>query len=90
MDFTEDLGAILGDFGTTATLASGAAVVGVFDAASVDVLTAASIGPTLLAKTSEVGALAYGAALTISGTAYLVRQNEPDGTGMTRLILELS
>ncbi len=88
MAFVEDLAPFLADFGTTATLAGGSTVTGIFDASAIDVLGAAGIGPMFTAKTSQVGALAYGDTLTLSGTGYAVRQNDPDGTGMTRLILE--
>ncbi len=88
MAFTEDLDPYMHDFGVTATLASGATVAGIFDAASVDIFNAASVGPVFMAATSGVSSLAYGSSITISGTAYVVRQNDPDGTGMTRLTLE--
>lgn len=88
MAFAETLAPFLLDFGVVATLASGASVTGIFDAAGVDILTAASVGPQFMAKTSDIGSLAYGATLTISSVSYTVRQNDPDGTGMSRLILE--
>ena len=88
MPFTEDFDPFLTDFGVTATLADGSTITGIFDAASVDVLTAASVGPQLIIKTASVGTLAYGSTLTISGVTYAVRQLDPDGTGMTTLILE--
>ncbi len=88
MALTDTLSGFFGDFGTTATLASGATVTGIFDAASVDVFNAASVGPVFMATTSQVSSLAYGATLTIASVSYTVRQNDPDGTGMTRLTLE--
>lgn len=90
MAFTEDFDPFFQDLGTTATLASGATVTGMFDAASVEILNAHSVGPVFMTPTAGVSGLAYGAALTIGGVGYAVRQNEPDGTGMTQLILERS
>jgi hypothetical protein len=85
---TEDLTIYFADFGTTATLSSGASVTGIFDAAAMDVLTAASIGPSFTAATANLSGLAYGATLTIASVGYTVRQNDPDGTGVSTLTLE--
>lgn len=86
--FAEDFDLFLTDFGTQATLAGGANVTGIFDASSIDILTAASVGPVFLTPSSGISALVYGSPITINSLAYVVRQIEPDGTGMTRLVLE--
>lgn len=88
MRFVENFDPFLGDFGTDAVLASGATVRGIFDAESIDVLDASGSGPKFLGKTADIGQLTYGSSLLLGAVLYTVRKNEPDGTGMTRLILE--
>lgn len=64
----------------------------IFDAPS----TVASLGFSGMAATQPVALTAsanvipdpVGWAVTIGGTPYIVAAHEPDGTGMTRLILE--
>jgi hypothetical protein len=46
-----------------------------------------STEPTLLARTADVSGLAHGDSLTISSTSYTVRGIQPDGTGMTQIML---
>lgn len=47
--------------------------------------------PQALARTADVADLDTGCAITINGVDYLVAGPiQPDGTGMSRLILELS
>ncbi|MDQ1345051.1 MAG: hypothetical protein QG586_581 [Pseudomonadota bacterium] len=46
--------------------------------------------PTLTIRTSDAEAhcKAKGASVTVAGRVYRIRRHEPDGTGMSRLILE--
>jgi hypothetical protein len=44
--------------------------------------------PVLVARTSDVSALAKDTSLTVQSVAYKLRRQEPDGTGVTRLILK--
>jgi hypothetical protein len=44
--------------------------------------------PMFICRTADVPSVAEGDALSVSGTAYTIRVVEPDGTGMTRLMLE--
>lgn len=44
--------------------------------------------PVLIARTADVSSLTKGTALTVQGGSYTLRHQEPDGTGMTRLVLK--
>ncbi len=44
--------------------------------------------PVLIARTADVSGLAKGTVLTVQGDAYKVRHQEPDGTGLTRILLK--
>jgi hypothetical protein len=43
---------------------------------------------SFICKTSDVSSAAHGDTLVVSGTTYTVRGVQPDGTGVTTLILE--
>jgi hypothetical protein len=45
--------------------------------------------PVLIARTADVAALAKGTVLTVQGDAYKLRHQEPDGTGLTRILLKV-
>jgi len=47
-----------------------------------------SVGPAVHMRDVDVSGVAHGTSITVGGTAYTVRGIEPDGTGMTTLILE--
>lgn len=92
--FTEDLTAFFDTttgFAQNATLAGGA-VAGIFDNAfalgSVGPYGMASTQPTLTLATTSVPADPVGAACVVGGINYVVAAHEPDGTGISRLILE--
>lgn len=97
MPFTEDLDAFLdtGMFATAATV--GAATVNViFDREYVQAMGGYGGGvdstqPTCLMKTSDVTArnIQFNTGIIISGTTYYVQSLQPDGTGLTRLVLTL-
>jgi len=65
-----------------------ASIYAVFEHAYVEVGGVESLHPTLLVRDSDVSGVAHGTSITVGGTAYTVRGIEPDGTGMTTLILE--
>jgi hypothetical protein len=44
--------------------------------------------PVLTAADADITDLAYGDALTVNGVAYTVREMQPDGVGMTRILLK--
>lgn len=72
---------------------NGVAVVGMFDDAyrEADVgMGMASHQPVFTVPTAEVPTDVVGATLTVRGTTYLVAEHKPDGTGLSRLFLELA
>lgn len=50
----------------------------------------ASSGPQLTCATAQIPADPVGLAVTVGGRGYLVAEHQPDGTGMSTLILELA
>lgn len=76
----------------TATL-NGVEVAGVFDNAyrAGDIgIGMASTQPAFTTLTAHVVGEAVGQLLTINGTSYYVAAHEPDGTGMSLLLLEVA
>ena len=88
MAFTEDFTPFFEDFAVNATL--GAATKVIFDRAHLESLGISATQPLLVAKTSDVSSANKGTSITINGTAYTVMDNQPDGTGMSTLLLELA
>ena len=88
-----DRTALLADYGTTVTKADASTFTGIFDndflAVDVDESEVESSEPTLLARTADVSGLAHGDSLTISAVSYTVRGIQPDGTGMTQIMLSV-
>jgi len=86
-----DRTALLADYGTTVTKADASTFTGIFDndflAVDLDESEVESTEPTLLARTADVSSLAHGDTLTISAANYTVRGIQPDGTGMTQIML---
>lgn len=96
--FVENLAAFFGDFGpavngepVSATV-GGASVSAIFDAAyslgSVGPIGMASAQPMLTLATAQVPANPVGTAVVVGSTNYTVGAHEPDGTGISRLMLE--
>jgi hypothetical protein len=89
--FTEDLTAFFSDFGVTATV-GGASVQVIFDNASqgmqVGILGMAGTQPAITCKTADLAADPVGLAALVGGVAYTITQHEPDGTGISRCLLE--
>jgi microcystin-dependent protein len=67
----------------------GAAVWGIFGNAYAEDLEIAGTRPQLRCRTSDVTTAGYGTSVVVATESYLVRGIQPDGTGMTTLILEL-
>jgi hypothetical protein len=88
-----DRTALLADYGTTVTKADATTFTGIFDndflAVDLDESEVESTEPTLLARTADVSSLAHGDTLTISAVSYTVRGIQPDGTGMTQIMLSV-
>lgn len=96
MAFNEDLLAFLdtADFAVVADYNSGTSVVGIFDAphelAALGMSLQASAKPQFLCRAADVDADPVGKALVVNGITYSIAENQPDGTGMTLLILKRS
>lgn len=93
MAFAEDLTAFFdtNGFAVSAILAGGS-VAGIFDQAyalaDVGLTGMASSSPTFTLATSDVPANPAGASLVVNGATYTIVEHQPDGTGMSVLILE--
>jgi hypothetical protein len=88
MSFVEHLASYFTDFGTDAVI-GGASVRGVFDNEYVTSLGLVDgTHPVFLASSSAVSSSSVGDLITVGGVSYSIGRVEPDGTGMTRLILE--
>lgn len=93
MPFAEDFTAFMSptEFATS-VLVAGSPVNALFDngysLGSVGMLGMASSQPVLTLPTASVAANPVGAAVQAGGVGYLVVAHEPDGTGLSRLMLE--
>lgn len=89
--FAEDLAPFFEDLGVDATV-NGTAVRGHFDNAyatgAVGPYGMASTQPILTLPTSDVPASPVGMAVVLGAGSFLVAAHEPDGTGISRLVLE--
>ena len=87
----ETLAPFFSDFAITATL-DGASVSAIFDngyaRGDVGIAGLAGTAPALTLPTASVPASPVGKAAVVSGTTYTIVAHEPDGTGVSTLILE--
>lgn len=93
--FTEDLSVFFdtaNGFAVNATLSGGGTVPVIFDAAYQGALGgfAESTGPQCTAKSADVATAVQGSTLVIAGITYKVTELQPNGTGITILMLELA
>ena len=91
--FTENLSAFFADFGVAATLGGSTAVRGVFDdghaLGSVGLVGMAGTQPMFTLPTDSVTpADPVGQTLVIGARSFTVAEHQPDGTGVSRLMLE--
>ncbi|MBY0261215.1 MAG: head-tail joining protein [Phycisphaerales bacterium] len=77
----------VGEFAVSGTL-DGAPLTGIFDAAYIDPLGVVSNSPVLVCASSDLSLATRGSVVIINAISYFVRDIQPDGTGMTVLILE--
>jgi hypothetical protein len=77
-------------FGVEAELEDGATIDGILDEEYAEALGIAGSAPVFLCRSADVAELTLleNDRLTIGGTVYEVANIEPDGTGMTKLVLE--
>ena len=89
--WTDDLPPMLADFGTTVTRANRSSFTALFDRQFQlvgDPAGVESFAPALTCLATDVATAAHGDVLTVDGDDYTVRSIQPDGTGVTVLILE--
>lgn len=88
MAFAEDLSPFFSTvgFAVTATL-DGVAVQGIFDEAGVVDGGLAAVAPQFTLPTAQVPAEPYGKVLVIGARSFTVREHQPDGTGVSTLVL---
>jgi hypothetical protein len=82
----ETLNAFFSDFASTATV-GGVTVEALWDAAYTDPLGMAGNQPQLIVASEDLPSVAVGQAVTVNAVNYTVTGIEPDGTGITTLIL---
>ena len=61
---------------------------GIFDDAYADPLGMAGSSPVFLLPSASVGSATHGSACVVGGVSYTVVAVQPDGVGMTRLVLQ--
>lgn len=89
MQLVENLAVYFAEFGVTATL-DGASVRGIFDREYAQAFDGVSTTAPMFTLATTAAATATSASvLVVAGTSYRVRSVQPDGTGITLLILEL-
>ena len=98
MAFTEDFSEFLDtdDFAVSATftpvVGDPSTITGIFDAEYFEIdgdsVGVAGSQPMFLCKTADVAAAKFGDALTVNAVNYKIVNIQPDGTGLTMLILE--
>ncbi len=87
MALVENLAPFTADFGVAVTVA-GVSKVGIFDDAYIDPLGMAGSQPALLCASADVSTAAQGTAVVVNSVNYTVGSIQPDGVGMTRLLLQ--
>lgn len=92
--FAADLATFFAPPAGQAVTVGGMVVFAIFDngyaLGSVGPFGMASTQPTLTLATANVPAAPEGQAAVVNGVAYVVATHEPDGTGVSRLLLEMS
>ena len=97
MPFTEDLAAffdVAGGFASSALYDGTTTITGIFDdaheLAALGMAMQAAAGPQFLCRAADVAADPVGKSLVVNGITYSIAEHQPDGTGMTTLILKRS
>lgn len=87
--FAEDLSEFLDDTELADNATIGASTIaGIFDNQFVEVHGIEGVRPVFTCAEANVSAIAHGDALTIKSISFKVAGIQPDGTGLTSLILE--
>ena len=89
--FAEDLSPFFNaaEFASSATL-DGASVAGIFDNTYAEVFGMASRAPMFMLPTASAASATQASVLVTGGITYRVTSVQPDGTGVTTLMLERS
>lgn len=89
--FAEDLSPFFNsaELATAATM-DGAAVTGIFDNAYTEVFGMASRDPMFTLPSASAASATQSSVLVLGGVSYRVTSVQPDGTGVTTLLLERS
>lgn len=88
MAFAEAFASFFADLGSDATVGV-ATVRGIFDTDYGDPMGLVAGNRTVLTvATADVPGVDHGTAVSVNSTAYTVAEVQPDGTGITRLVLE--
>lgn len=91
-DITADLGTFLntGEFAVDITFGAGT-IKGIFDnefiESNQDEISVEDLQPQVIVKSSDIPGLAHGDTMTIESVVYNVVGIQPDGTGLTLVIL---
>lgn len=75
-------------FANCTVTVGGVSVAGIFDDAYLDPLGIAGSQPSLLCASADVSTAAQGTAVVVNAVSYTVGSIQPDGSGMTRLLLQ--
>lgn len=86
MAFTETLSDFFGDFQTVASFSGTTANV-IFDEEYIETESITGVAPIMTCQTSEVSSLQEGDSVVVNGTTYYVIHKQPDGTGVSRVLL---
>lgn len=87
MPLVENLDAYLTDFGVALTL-NAVAVRGIFDNGFASAFGMDGGQPSLMVKSTDAAGTVRGHVAVVAAVNYTVQGIEPDGIGMTRLLLE--
>lgn len=88
MALDEDFAEFMADFGVSAKVGT-TFVTGIFDNAEADTFgMVANTRSVLTVATEDIPAAAVGTTVVVNGTTYTIAELQPDGTGITRLMLK--
>ena len=66
---------------------TGGSCTGLYSTDYIDTLGIANAENTVLVRSADIAALAATAAITINGVTHTQRERQPDGNGMTRIVV---
>jgi hypothetical protein len=92
--FSEDLSAFFADFGASSCTVAGQPVQAIFDnghaLGSVGPIGIATTQPRLTCATAALPADPVGAPVVVGAASYMVTEHQPDGTGISLLLLDVA